>query len=432
MTDLYDYQRNYTLDVLSSENTPLERDSSLVDDEFENDNYRFELEETDNLYISLSNLNSEDNANLELYVDSNNNGELDENDDLLDDSIEIGDDEIYYPEAAADTYFAVVYYEDGGEDETIDYQLNFDFGVNLFDEQTNYTLGVLTSENTPLQREASLVEDTHENDSYQFELEETENLYISLHNLDLEDDADLELYQDSNDNGELDDNDELLDSAAEIGDDGIYYSQAAADTYFAVVYYYDGGEDEAIDYKLNFNLDLNFNPLQDLTNIRDFDGNDLGAPDSWENIGFVDVQGDGDIEYLYVNPELGRWATIGPDDTGNVDFSNHSWGGDTRVVGIYIDPLIEAGVVEAGGPFDSQKRFQNDLYIDNLTLLHGDDYDGDGLQEVYFKVNDGTAVLHAYMHADGNIRYANYQSESDLQQFMNNNEVDSAIWSDWL
>ena len=36
-------------------------------------------------------------------------------------------------------------------------------------------------------------------------------------------------------------------------------------------------------------------------------------------------------------------------------------GGTTRVVGIYIDPLVTEGIVKQFGPHDSQRRFQNDL-----------------------------------------------------------------------
>jgi hypothetical protein len=166
--------------------------------------------------------------------------------------------------------------------------------------------------------------------------------------------------------------------------------------------------------------------------IRDFDGNDLGSAEGWKGIGDVDIQGDGDTEYVFVNPIIGRWASVGADSNNLIDFTNYGQGGDTRVVGIYIDPLVESGEVVRGSAFDSQRRFQNDLYIDNLTLLAGDDYDGNGLQETYFRVNDGTAVLHAYMHADGNIQYANYQSEADLEQFMTANGIDSSVWGDWL
>ena len=88
------------------------------------------------------------------------------------------------------------------------------------------------------------------------------------------------------------------------------------------------------------------------------------------------------------------------------------------MVGIYIDPLVVSGEVEQGGPFDSQRRFQNDLFIDNLRLLGGDDYDGDGFQEIYWKTVDGTAYLRSLMHADGNIQYANYQSEQQMIDYL--------------
>ena len=175
------------------------------------------------------------------------------------------------------------------------------------------------------------------------------------------------------------------------------------------------------------------NPIQYMKNIQDYDGNDLGASDSWEKIGEVDIQGDGNPEYIFINPAIGRWATVGTDDiTGMIDFDNHGEGGDTRVVGVYEDPLVKAGIVKKGSDFDSQQRFQNDLLNNNLELLAAGDYDDDGLQETYFKLGDGTAVLHAYMHADGNIQYANYQSKADLEEFMTANGVASSVWGDWL
>ena len=175
------------------------------------------------------------------------------------------------------------------------------------------------------------------------------------------------------------------------------------------------------------------NPSEYMRFIRDFDGIDVGEYEAWKNLGSIDVQGDGDLEYVFVNPVIGRWATVGDID-GKVDFSLYGEGGDTRVVGIYRDPLIDSGMVEAGSAFDSQERFQNDLFNDNLTLIpdSSQDYDGDGLPEIYFRLSDGTAVLHAYMHTDGNIQYANYQSESDLEAYMTANNIDSSIWSDWI
>ena len=174
------------------------------------------------------------------------------------------------------------------------------------------------------------------------------------------------------------------------------------------------------------------NPQQYMSAIRDFDGVDLGGAEFWRLLGSVDIQGDGDEEYILINSQIGRWATVGVNENGLIDFLNNGQGGDTRVVGIYIDPQVEAGIVEAGSPFDSQIRFQNDLNDDNLELLAADDYDGDGLQEAYFRLGDGTAVLHAYMEADGNIQYANYQSASDLQQYMNDNGINESVWGEWL
>ncbi|WP_079291327.1 Calx-beta domain-containing protein [Cylindrospermopsis raciborskii] len=177
--------------------------------------------------------------------------------------------------------------------------------------------------------------------------------------------------------------------------------------------------------------DVKQNPSVFMDKIRDYDGNNLGGSSSWKLIGDADAQGDGDLESIFVNPLIGRWATVGVVNNF-VDFSNHGQGGDTRVVGIYIDPTLKDRPENIGGPFDSQRRFQNDLRIDNLRLVAAADYNKDGFQDMYFKLVDGTAVLRAFMHKDGNIQYANYQSKGDLATFMIENNVDSAIWINWL
>ena len=46
------------------------------------------------------------------------------------------------------------------------------------------------------------------------------------------------------------------------------------------------------------------------------------------------------------------------------------------------------------------------------------DYDGDGTNEVYWKTVDGTAYLRSLMHADGNIKYANYQSLDQMTNYL--------------
>ena len=170
-----------------------------------------------------------------------------------------------------------------------------------------------------------------------------------------------------------------------------------------------------------------------LNALRDFDGNALGGNGSWLRIGSADVNGDGDIDQILVNDAIGRFATVGTAPDGLVYFEDYSWAGETRVAGIYIDPLVQSGDVIAGSDNDSQRRFQNDLQIENINrVLGGDDYDGDGIWEVYFALTDGTAYLRALMHEDGNIRYANYQSQQEVIDYLTANGYDDDTFGDWF
>ena len=82
---------------------------------------------------------------------------------------------------------------------------------------------------------------------------------------------------------------------------------------------------------------------------------------------------------------------------------------------------------------DSQQRFQNDLNIANVAAILGaDDYDSDGLQEIYFSLTDSTAYLHAYMHADGNIEYANYQNEQQMTDYLGQYGYGEETWGEWV
>ncbi len=194
-----------------------------------------------------------------------------------------------------------------------------------------------------------------------------------------------------------------------------------------------------------------------LNSIKDYDGN-LHAGDNQEETassykyqGMLDVNGDGFFEAIFTNKVSKRWVTAKVDsNNGQIDFDDNGAGGGTRVVGIYEDPLIAEGAdnggflsdgvtpapanfgvseeeryVEVNGEtidrlaLNSQVRFQNDLDIDNLSAKHSGDYDSDGVSEVYWKTNDGTAYLRALMHDDGNIRYANYQSEYQMSEYLN-------------
>jgi len=170
-----------------------------------------------------------------------------------------------------------------------------------------------------------------------------------------------------------------------------------------------------------------------LRGLRDFDGNDLGGDGAWLRIGSADVNGDGDIDQILVNDAIGRFATVGTAPDGLVYFDDNSWAGETRVAGIYVDPLVQSGDVVAGSDGDSQRRFQNDLQIENINrVLGSNDYDDDGIYEVYFALTDGTAYLRALMHEDGNIRYANYQSEQEVRDYLNANGFGEETYGDWF
>ena len=177
------------------------------------------------------------------------------------------------------------------------------------------------------------------------------------------------------------------------------------------------------------------NQTYELGGIKDYDGNlhaNTGSVSdatktSYKYQGLIDVNADGTKEAIYTNKESGRWVTASINSSGEIDYTDYGSGGTTRVVGIYIDPLVQEGIVKQGGDHDSQRRFQNDLNIDNLTVKASGDYDSDGIQEVYWKTNDGTAYLRALMHADGNIRYANYQSKTQMMEYLTANGDESVI-----
>ena len=56
-----------------------------------------------------------------------------------------------------------------------------------------------------------------------------------------------------------------------------------------------------------------------------------------------------------------------------------------------------------------------------MVAKKSSDFDSDGISEVYWKTADGTAYLRALMHADGNIRYANYQNEAQMRDYLTTN-----------
>ena len=177
------------------------------------------------------------------------------------------------------------------------------------------------------------------------------------------------------------------------------------------------------------------NQTYELGGIKDFDGNphansgtisDL-AKQSYKYQGMVDVNKNGESEAIFTNKITGRWATASMSSSGEIDYTDYGKDGTTRIVGIYIDPLVTSGDVVQFSDHDSQYRFQNDLKIDNLLVKTSGDFDSDGVQEVYWKTADGSAYLRSMMHSDGNIRYANYQSEEQMSNYLTANGYESII-----
>jgi len=203
--------------------------------------------------------------------------------------------------------------------------------------------------------------------------------------------------------------------------------------------------------------------LYSLPYLCDFQGQLQAGFDNEEAIGSykfhkeLDINGDGIEETIFTNRISGRWASASVDPiTGDIDFTKYGSDGVTRIVGRYDDPLVpdfgslnfflEDGVTlspvsSADDPnrfvdlnnnnifednedrlkLNSQIRLNNDLAIDNLIPKKAGDFDGDGFQEIYWKTFDETCYLRAVMHADGNIQYANYQSESQMREYLTTN-----------
>ena len=162
--------------------------------------------------------------------------------------------------------------------------------------------------------------------------------------------------------------------------------------------------------------------------IKDYKGHLHGSKtfssaNNYKYQGKSDLDLDGYEEFIFTNSNTSRWISIGLQE----DFNDYGKGGNTRVIGIYSDPLVEDGIIEKGSPYDSQSRLTNDLKIDNLIYRVSGDYDGDGFQELYWKTNDNTAYLRTLMHADGNIKYANYQNENQMNDYLTSHGYQSVV-----
>ena len=182
LSDLFPYQTNTDLGTLGE--ASIETDGFLELGVRENNVYQFDVEETSNFNISLENISSGDDADLELYRDSNSNGILDNSDEWLDGSYNGGDydDVVNYMSAEPGNYFALVSSYDAGSDETISYELNLVAEENanghIYTHQTNTDLGTLGE--ASIETDGFLELGVRENNVYQFDVEETSNFNVSF------------------------------------------------------------------------------------------------------------------------------------------------------------------------------------------------------------------------------------------------------------
>lgn len=244
-----------------------------------------------------------------------------------------------------------------------------------------------------------------------------------------DDGIDIDIYYDLNGDGIFVESDDDYDDSYNSISEGYTDSEDL----------YDELEDTIEDLYERFEdlSDHIFGGIYRLAGIKDFDGilhgglaraSEVSA--SYLFQGLIDIDGDGQTEGIYTNQSSGRWATVSYSDpiTKTVDYSNYGEGGRTRIVGTYEDPLIATREVERNGPFDSQRRFSQDLLNNALEVRDSGDYDGDGAQEIYWKVINATGIyLRAIMHADGNIQYANYQNSDQLNDYLTSTGNENAI-----
>lgn len=83
-------------------------------------------------------------------------------------------------------------------------------------------------------------------------------------------------------------------------------------------------------------VDFKKDPAKYMGAIRDYDGNNLSGASSWKLLGDADIKGNGGLESILVNPEIGRFASVGVAN-GNVDFSKYGLNGDTRAIPNQMD-----------------------------------------------------------------------------------------------
>jgi hypothetical protein len=102
---------------------------------------------------------------------------------------------------------------------------------------SNYDVGTLPSNGTPVTRNNFTLTPTQPTDVFEFRIGSTSNINVALTGITNGDNANLRLYRDSNGNSRFDAGDQLVASSTRGGnnDDSINLADRAAGTYFAQV-----------------------------------------------------------------------------------------------------------------------------------------------------------------------------------------------------
>lgn len=240
----FDYQYDYDLGSLGS--TPTQRSTFLQDNVYENDVYEFDISGTRNINLSLNNISNGDDADLELYRDSNGNGVLDSSDEYVTGSYRGGnsDDSINY-RASSGTYFARVDYYDWGSEGRLDYDLDLSATSTRTASNTvavESDLGNLSGDTS----RSGWVGNSDTTDTYEFDLGLYEGVDISLSGLSS--DADIRLIQDRNNNGVVDNGEVIRTSTLGGSANELISGIDNSGTYQLQVYQYSGNTS----YQVNF------------------------------------------------------------------------------------------------------------------------------------------------------------------------------------
>ena len=191
------------------------------------DIFKFDLERDRNINLSLYNISAGDDLDLSLFEDSNNNGVLDLNDRLVSYSLTDGSvNELIDYNAIAGTYFAMV--------NVYEYAPGY-YGFASYHLDLSATIDLGKIDNSETNRNNWGVSITDPNDVFEFNVEQSGNIKLLLHNL-YGGNADLRLFEDSNNNGIFDSKDAEVASSSNLDDkaETIKYF-ADAGTYFAEV-----------------------------------------------------------------------------------------------------------------------------------------------------------------------------------------------------